>query len=72
VTFANASLEGADLRTAALGWADFSGAYLDSQTRLAGAQGVEDYVTATMIRFEDDEIVGDGARELLVSLARDE
>lgn len=70
--FRNASLDGADLRTAALGWADFSGAYLDSQTRLAGAKGVEDYVTATMIRFEDEEIVGNGARDLLLSLARDE
>ncbi len=70
--FRNASLEGADLRRTALGWADLTGAFLDSQTRMAGAKGVEGYVTATMIRFEDEEIVGDGAIDFLVALARDE
>ena len=70
--FRNASLEGADLRNTTLGWTDFTGAFLDSQTRLGGAKGVEDYVTATMLRFEDEEIMGDGAIDLLVALTRDE
>lgn len=69
-TFRGASLAGADLRGVQLGWTDLSGAFLDTQTRLAGAHGVEKYVTASMIHFEGEQVEGDRAMELLVTLAR--
>ena len=68
--FRNASLAGADLRGVQLGWTNLTGAFFDSETRLAGAINVEHGVTATMIRFECEEIVGDNAKDLLVALAR--
>jgi uncharacterized protein YjbI with pentapeptide repeats len=64
----NASLTGADLRRAQFGWTDLTGASLDSETRLAGANGIE-YVSAGMIRFEGEDIEGDAAKELLIRLA---
>jgi len=66
--FRDASLGGSDLRGAQFGWADLTGAFLDGETRLAGAIAVEH--TATMIRFEDEVIEGDAVRALLASLAR--
>lgn len=67
--FRNASLVAADLRGVQFGWTDLTGAFLDSNTRLAGAKNIEHGVTATMIRFEGEAIVGDSAMNLLVQLA---
>lgn len=67
--FRDASLTGADLRGARFGWADLTGAFLDSETRLAGAQSVAHAVSPDMIRYEGEKIEGAAARELLIQLA---
>ena len=64
----DAGLEGADLRGVQFGWTDLTGAFLDSETRLAGAKGVES-VSAGMIRFEGEKVEGEAAKELLIRLA---
>lgn len=55
---------------AQFGWADLTGAFLNSETRLAGAKSIDYAVRADMIRWEGEQIEGDAAKELLISLAK--
>lgn len=66
--FQSANLKGADMREVQFGWTDLSGASLDTNTRLAGAKGVQG-VIASMIHFEGEAIEGDAAKDLLAKLA---
>lgn len=63
-----ALLSAADLRQAQLWGADLEGISLSADTRLTGARGLEG-VSARLVRFEGEEVVGDAAVELLVKLA---
>ena len=78
-SFVRADLQGADLTDAMLTeanmqearlWgANLDGVSMDSRTLLAGATGIE-HIRVTSLRFEGEELMGDTAKELLVSLAR--
>ena len=78
-SFIRADLQGADLgkampteaslQEARLWRANLEGASMNSQTRLAGATGIE-HTRVASLRFEGERVEGEAVRELLVRLTR--